>query len=140
MAYCVFQRAKAKWLSQGEDGIMLLFKKIKGKKNFNYIKDLNVNYNQFSSELDICIFISYYFFKIFKSNHRLIQSLTPHPQNLLFSYIALNLVTPITIKELKKRKFLMPQKILPRIPTTSLLNSFLLLWILLIQYKSYQLN
>ncbi|PKU73637.1 Putative ribonuclease H protein [Dendrobium catenatum] len=105
----IIQRAKAKWLSNGEDDLKFLYSRINVRHNSNQINCITTAEGTFSNPDDINRAIVNHFQKVFNSTAPLTQSSKAPPiHHLLPSSSIPGLVAPVTVDEIKNVIFSSP--------------------------------
>ncbi|PKU84127.1 Putative ribonuclease H protein [Dendrobium catenatum] len=105
----IIQRAKAKWLSNGEDDLKFLYSRINVRQNTNQIKCITTVEGTFSNPDDINRAIVNHFHKLFNTAPPLIfYSRAPPIHQLLPSSFIPLLVAPVTMEEIKNVIFSSP--------------------------------
>ncbi|XP_020671980.1 uncharacterized protein LOC110091987, partial [Dendrobium catenatum] len=102
----ISQRAKAFWLTQGEDDLGFLYAKIKSRKNRNVIKELTTPDGVLSSHDDISKALINHFQNLFNAPSPIFESSHNLPVgNLVPSHLLEGLVLPVSNDEIKKVVF-----------------------------------
>ncbi|XP_028549034.1 uncharacterized protein LOC114579204 [Dendrobium catenatum] len=101
----ITQRAKVKWITQGEDDLKFLYSKINVTKNYNKIKAISNDQGTYSTQADIAKVFINHFKTLFNS---------PAPNqlgrdilagNLIPAHITSSLLAPVTMEEIKNIVF-----------------------------------
>ncbi|XP_020680279.1 uncharacterized protein LOC110097948 [Dendrobium catenatum] len=106
----ILQRAKAKWMSNGEDDLKFLYSRINTRHNSNLIKSITNSEGDFTISADINNVNVNHFQKIFNTNIPPSSSTWTAPIHLkLPSNLIPQLVSPITVEEIKNVVFSSPK-------------------------------
>ncbi|XP_020681566.1 uncharacterized protein LOC110098944, partial [Dendrobium catenatum] len=98
----IAQRAKASWLTHGEDDLSFLFVKIRSRNNKNNIKEITTSEGHFTKFQDISNAIVKHFEGLFNTTHtNLVLPLKIPHGNLVPTHFKDMLVAPLTLGEVK---------------------------------------
>ncbi|XP_028547713.1 uncharacterized protein LOC110116364, partial [Dendrobium catenatum] len=98
----ISQRAKAYWLSQGEDDLGFLYAKIRSRKNRNTINEISTSTGTLSSHEDLAHVLISHFKELYNSNPPPLESGYVIPEgNKVPNALIPSLVSPVTEEEIK---------------------------------------
>ncbi|PKU84697.1 Putative ribonuclease H protein [Dendrobium catenatum] len=110
----ITQRAKAKWLQQGEDDLGFLYARIKTRANINRIKEITTDEGHFSSPPDIVKAIVEHFRKLFNPQQPAFNPDFHFPVGYTVpNFLMSSLVAPVTDDEIKQVVFSEPSSSSP---------------------------
>ncbi|PKU67297.1 putative mitochondrial protein [Dendrobium catenatum] len=109
LASWTIQRAKTKWLQNGEDDLKFLYSKINIRHSYNKIKEIRTDNGSLTSHQDISNAFINHFRNLFNTQHTT-QSHMAHfsPGGTVPPHLAEALVAPVTMKEIKEVIFAGP--------------------------------